>query len=550
MLDHSWIKSMQDELNQFKRLDVWELVERPANKNVIKVKWLWKNKMDAENTIIHNTSHLVAKGYSQQEGIDFEESFAPVARLEAVRMFVAYAAHKNFIIYQMDVKTAFLNGPLKEEVFVSQPDEFVDPDFPNHVYRLKKALYGLKQTPKHGLMYLTASRPEIAFATFLCARYQARPTEKHLKVVKRIFRCLKQTYNLGLWYSKDYGFELIAYLDADLAGCHDDYKSTSGGIQFLGDKLVSWSSKNHDCTSMSTAEAEYASLSACCVQVIWMRMQLLDYGYRYTKIPMYNDSKSAIAISCNPVQHSRTKHINIRYHFIKEHVEQGTIELYFVGTEYHLADLFTKALLKKVIIMEQPQQITPADRLVHTSKYQTVRRCNNYAMLPNISCSKDRRIVGKVLVDHALSYALIATANVLAVYLQQFWKTVKQVPNANDTICFMVDKETITYTVDMFLNKVSAFYTKNLAQQWQTMFKVYNRCLTTRTSGHDQTKINILQIFHDVVNKVHVDYASLAWWDFIHCVQQKKEVIQYPHFTKLIIADIMEKFESVPKRLE
>ncbi|GJU69850.1 integrase, catalytic region, zinc finger, CCHC-type containing protein [Tanacetum coccineum] len=344
MLDHSWIESMQDDLNQFKCLDVWELVECTIGRNIIAIKWIWKNKTDAENTIIQNKSCLVAKGYGQEEGIDFEESFAPVARLEAVRIFVAYAAHKNFPIYQMDVKTAFLNGPLKEEVFVCQPDGFVEPDFLNHVYRLKKALYGLKQalrawygklssfliehhftkeiwdgkcdtisTPMDtakldadlqgtqvdqtkyrsmigGLMYLTASRPEIAFATFVCARYQAHPTEKHLKEVKRIFRYLRQTINMGLWYSKDSGFELIAYSDADHAGCNDDCKSTSGGIQFLRDKLVSWSSKKQDCTTMSTAEAEYVSLSACCAQIIWMRTQLLDYGFRYNKIPMYCDS--------------------------------------------------------------------------------------------------------------------------------------------------------------------------------------------------------------------------------------------------------------------
>ncbi|GJU11033.1 retrovirus-related pol polyprotein from transposon TNT 1-94 [Tanacetum coccineum] len=139
---------MQDELSQFKRLDVWQLVPLPEGRHAIKVKWLWKNKTDAENTVIRNKSRLVAKGYSQQEGIDFEESFAPVARLEAVCMFVAYTTHKNFTIYQMDVKTTFLNGSLKEEVFVSQPDGFVNPNFPNHVYRLKKALYGLKQAPR------------------------------------------------------------------------------------------------------------------------------------------------------------------------------------------------------------------------------------------------------------------------------------------------------------------------------------------------------------------------------------------------------------------
>ncbi|GJS78251.1 retrovirus-related pol polyprotein from transposon TNT 1-94 [Tanacetum coccineum] len=389
----------------------------PSNiRNIIAIKQIWKNKTDAESMIIQNKSRLVAKGCRQEEGINFEESFAPIARLEAVRIFVAYATHKNFPIFQMDVKTAFLNGLLKEEVFVRQPDGFVDPEFPNHVYHLKKALYGLKQAlracemkfflelrvhqsprgificqsqytmdilKKHGmgkcdtvstpmattkldvdlqgtpvdqtkyrsmiggLVYLTASRPDIDYATFVCARYYARPTDKHLKEVKRIFRYLRKTINMGLWYSKDSGFELIAYADADHAGCNDDCKSTSGGIQFLGDKLVSWSSKKQDCTAMSSAEAEYVSLSACCAQVIWMRTQLLDYGFRFNKIPIYCDSKSAIAISCNPIQHSRTKHIKIRYHFIKERVEKGTIELYFVGTEYQLADLFTKALPKE-----------------------------------------------------------------------------------------------------------------------------------------------------------------------------------------------------------
>ncbi|GJV63518.1 hypothetical protein Tco_1474346 [Tanacetum coccineum] len=186
-----------------------------------------------------------------------------------------------------------------------------------------------------GLMYLTASRPDIAFATFVCVPYQARPTVKHLKEVKRIFRYLRQSYNMGLWYSKDSSFELIAYSDANHTGCHDDCKSTSGGLQFLGEQLVRWSSKKQDCTALCTTEAEYVSLSACCAQVIWMRTQLFDYGYKFNKIPMYCDSKSAIAISCNPVQHSRTKHIDIWFHFIKEHVERGTVEL------------FTKALPKE-----------------------------------------------------------------------------------------------------------------------------------------------------------------------------------------------------------
>ncbi|GJR25973.1 retrovirus-related pol polyprotein from transposon TNT 1-94 [Tanacetum coccineum] len=446
------------------------------------MKWLWKNKCDEENTVIRNKYHLVAKGYNQQEGIDFEELFAPVARLEAVRLFIAYAAHKSLPIYQMDIKIDFLDDPLKEEVYVNQPDEFVDPHHPDKVYHLKKALYGLKQAPrawydelsnflvskgfskgsidptlfitkkgedilfvqiyvddiifgstntklskrfeklmhnkfemsmmgelefflgiqihqsprgtfinqakyvqeilkKHGmtscdsigtpmatkhldanlsgtsvdqmkyrsmvgaLMYLTTSRPDIVHATCYYARYQARPTKKHLTAVKRMFWDLKNTINMGIWYPKDTGFKLIAFSDSDHAGCLDSRKSTSGGIQFLGgDKLVSWSSKKQDCTSMSSAEAEYVSLSACCAQVLWLRTQLIDYGFHFDKIPMYCDSKAAIAISCNPIQHSRTKHIDVIYHFIKEQVEKGIVELVFVGTEYQLADLFTKAL--------------------------------------------------------------------------------------------------------------------------------------------------------------------------------------------------------------
>ncbi|GJZ58715.1 retrovirus-related pol polyprotein from transposon TNT 1-94 [Tanacetum coccineum] len=148
MADHRWIESMQDELNQFERLQVWELVTRLDGKNIIALKWLWKNKCDVEHIVVRNKSCLVEKAYRQEEGIDFEESFALVARLEAVRMFIAYDAHKNITIFQMDVKTAFLNGPLKEEVYVSQPEGFIDPEFPDHIYRLKKALYGLKQAPR------------------------------------------------------------------------------------------------------------------------------------------------------------------------------------------------------------------------------------------------------------------------------------------------------------------------------------------------------------------------------------------------------------------
>nr|GFA93263.1 copia protein [Tanacetum cinerariifolium] len=257
-----------------------------------------KNKHDEENTVIHNKTHLVVRGCRQEEGIDFEESFSPVARMEAIKIFLAYAAHTGFTVYQMDVKTAFLHGSLKEDMYVCQPKGFIDADHPNHVYKLKKALYGLKQAPRAWYDELSTFLLQNGFS-------------KGIMDPTLFTRCFDDGILL------DSGIELTGFSDADYAGCKDTFKSTSGGAQFLGEKLMSWSSKKQDCTSLSTAESEYVSLSACCAQVLWMRIQLTDYGYHFDKILIYCDSKSAIAISCNPVQHSRTKHIAVRYHFIK-----------------------------------------------------------------------------------------------------------------------------------------------------------------------------------------------------------------------------------------
>nr|GEX91753.1 putative copia-type Pol polyprotein [Tanacetum cinerariifolium] len=336
--DTDWVSVMQKELDQFARLKVWRLVPRPKGKSVINNKWIFKNKKDESSLVIRNKARLVAVGYSQQEGIDYDEIFAPVARIEAIRLFLAYATHKDFTVFQMDFKTSFLNGILKEEVYVGQPPGFVSKQYPDHVYALDKALYvptpmveqaklklDLVGKPVDhtdyrsmigSLMYVTPSRPDIMFATCMCARYQANPNEHHVSVVKRIFRYLKGTINLGLWYPKDSGFDLTAYSDSDHARCHLNRKT----------------------------ESEYVAVFSCCAQVLWMRTQLTDYGFFYDKVPIYCDSKSATAISCNPVHHTRTKHIDVRYHFIKDHVEKGTRELYFVGTEYQLADLFTKSL--------------------------------------------------------------------------------------------------------------------------------------------------------------------------------------------------------------
>nr|GEX12927.1 retrovirus-related Pol polyprotein from transposon TNT 1-94 [Tanacetum cinerariifolium] len=296
--------------------------------------WIYKIKLDEYNDVLKNKAMLVSKGYRQEEGIDFKVSFAPVSRIEAIRIFIANAASKNITIYQMDIKTAFLNDELKEEVYVSQPEGFVDPDHPTHVYRLKKALYGLKQAPR--AWYDTLSR-------FLLnnnfSKGAVDPTLFTRKTSKHIL--LAQIYVDDTIFSST---DPKAY--ADHAGFQDTRRCTSGSAQFLRDKLVNWSSKKQKSTAISTTEVEYIAMSRCCVHILWMRSHLKDYGFAFNKIPLYCDNCSAIALYCNNVQHSQSKHIDICYHFIHEQVEKCVVELYFVMADYQLADIFTKALLR------------------------------------------------------------------------------------------------------------------------------------------------------------------------------------------------------------
>ncbi|GJU91652.1 retrotransposon protein, putative, ty1-copia subclass [Tanacetum coccineum] len=317
----SWIDAMQEEIHEFERLEV---------------------KTDEFSGVLKNKARLIAQGFRQEEGTNFEESFAPVARIEAIRIFVANAAHKNIIIYQMDIKTAFLNGELKEEVYVSQPEGFVDQDNPSHVYKLKKALYN-----KHHVYELQISQSprgifinQSKYASEIVKKYGLHSTDfvdipmienKKLdedlqgKQVDATLYCGMIGSLMYLTSSRpdhaDTNTPLTAYADDDHARCQDTRHSTSRSAQFLGDKLVSWSSKKQKSTAISSTKAEYIALSG---------------------ISLY--CKSAIALCCNNVQHLRAEHIDIRYHFIKEHVENGIMEIYFVRTEYQLADIFTKSL--------------------------------------------------------------------------------------------------------------------------------------------------------------------------------------------------------------
>ncbi|GJS62461.1 putative ribonuclease H-like domain-containing protein [Tanacetum coccineum] len=388
--------------------------DHPKDQRAIRTKWVFRNKKDERGIVIRNKARLVAQGYTQEEGIDYDKVFAPVARIEAIRLFLAHASFMEFIVYQMDVKSAFLYGTIEEEVYVCQPLGFEDPQFSDKVYKVEKALYGLHQalrawyetlsiylienvfrrgtidktlfikndkgdillvkvyvddiifgstkkslcdefeglihkrfqmssmreltfflglhvqqkedgifisqdkyvakilkkfdfatmktasTPIElnkalvrdeeadsvdvhlyrsmigSLMYLTATRPNITFAVCTCARFQVTPKTSHLHAVKRIFRYLKGQSKLGLWYPKDSPFDLEGFSDSNYAGAIFDKKSTTGGCQFLGKRLISWQCKMQTIVANSTIEAEYVAAANCCGQVLWIQNQILD----------------------------------------------------------------------------------------------------------------------------------------------------------------------------------------------------------------------------------------------------------------------------------
>nr|GEU78497.1 putative ribonuclease H-like domain-containing protein [Tanacetum cinerariifolium] len=339
-----WVEAMQEELLQFKLLDFWTLVDLPPGKRAIETKWVYRNKIDQRGIVVRNKARLVAQGHRQEEGIDYDEVFAPVARIE---------------------------------VYVCQPSGFMDPEFPDRVYKVEKALYGLHQAPRAcvklastpmethkplskdaagtdvdvhlyrsmigSLMYLTSSRPYIMFAMCAYSRFQVQPKVSHMHAVKRIFRYLKGQPTLGLWYPKDSTLELIAYSDSDYACASLNRKSTTGGCQFLGSRLISWQCKKQTIVANSTTEAEYIAASNNCGQVLWLQNQLLDYGYNFMQTKIHVDNESAICEVKNHVYHSKTKHIEIRHHFIRDSYEKRLIEMVKIHTDYNLAYLLTKA---------------------------------------------------------------------------------------------------------------------------------------------------------------------------------------------------------------
>nr|GEU95753.1 uncharacterized mitochondrial protein AtMg00810-like [Tanacetum cinerariifolium] len=291
--DPSWIKAMQEEILQFKLQKVWVLVDLPKGKRAIGSKWVFRNKKDEKGTVIRNKARLVAQEHTQEEGIEYDEVFAPVVRIEAIRLFLAYASFMGYMVYQMDVKSAFLYGTMKKS-----QDKYVAEILRKFGFTDVKSASTPIETKKHllkdpdgedvdvhiyrsmikSLMYLTSSRPDIMFAGCACARLQVTLKVSHLHEVKRIFRYLKGKPHLGLWYPRDSPFNLVAYFDSDYAEAILDRNSTIGCCQFLGCRLIFWQCKKQTVIATSSTEAEYVAATSCCAQVLWIQNQLLDYG--------------------------------------------------------------------------------------------------------------------------------------------------------------------------------------------------------------------------------------------------------------------------------
>ncbi|GKC39702.1 putative ribonuclease H-like domain-containing protein, partial [Tanacetum coccineum] len=326
LTDPSWIEAMQDELLQFRLQKVWRLVNLPKGKHAIGTKWVYRNKKDERGIV----ARLVAQGYTQEEGIDYDEVFAPVARIEAIR-FRRATIDKTLFIKKDKGDILLVQVKQKDDgIFISQ-DKYVADILKKFDFFIVKTASTPIETNKAllkdekaedidvhlyrsmigSLMYLTASRPDIMFAVCACAR--------------------------------DLPFDMEAFSDSDYVGASLDRKSTIGGYQFLGKRLISWQCKKQTIVANSTTEAEYVSAANCCGQVLWFQNQMLDYGFNFMNTKIHIDNKSTICIVKNPMFHSKTKNIEIRHHFIRDSYEKRLIQVIKIHTDNNVADLLTKA---------------------------------------------------------------------------------------------------------------------------------------------------------------------------------------------------------------
>jgi hypothetical protein len=480
-----WMFAMDQEIESIEKNDSWELVEAPDNVNPIGLKWVFKIKRNPDGSINKFKARLVAKGYAQKEGIDYDEVFAPVARIETVRLLISLAAKEAWELHHLDVKSASLHGELKEQVFVTQPEGFVKKGEERKIYKLKKALYGLKQAPrawntkldrelkqmsfkrcqheqavyvkktnksiliivvyvddllvtgsklgeigefkkqmqerfdmsdlgklsyylgievkqedssisisqvgyakkilkdagmheanptqcplepgmklsmdKEGkpvdatlyrrrigcLRYLLHTRPDLSYSVGLVSRYMQEPKESHMAAVKQILRYIQGSLNFGVRYNQEKTKELVGFSDSSFAMDQDDGRSTTGHVFYLGKSPITWCSQKQNTVALSSCEAEFMAATSAACQGIWLRGLLSEItGMEERVVVLFVDKKSAIALMKNPVFHGRSKHINTRYHFIRECVERGQVQVEFVRGDLQRADILTKALAR------------------------------------------------------------------------------------------------------------------------------------------------------------------------------------------------------------
>lgn len=478
-----WRKAMEAEMQSINDNNTWELVDVPAGVKVIGVKWVYKTKLNEKGEVDKLKARLVAKGFHQTYGVDFYEVFAPVARWDTIRLILGLAAREGWVVLQLDVKSAFLQGELSEDVFVEQPKGFEVDGESEKVYKLKKALYGLRQAPrawysriesyfasegfkkcycehtlfiktekegvlilslyvddliytsnsatmleefrsamekefamtdlgkikyflgvevtqnekgificqkkyaeetlkKYGmedcnsvrnpmvrgiklskegsggrvdptsfkqlvgsLRYLTATRPDMIYSVNMVSRFMESPTEQHLAAAKRILRYVKGTSDFGIQYGRGKNAGLVGYVDSDYAGDEDDRKSTTGYTFMFGGGAISWASKKQPIVTLSTTEAEYVAAAYGACQAVWLRNVLIDIGFdQKEEMTLFCDNSSAIKLSRNPVLHGRSKHISVRYHFLRDLVAEGTIKLEYCSTHEQISDIMTKAV--------------------------------------------------------------------------------------------------------------------------------------------------------------------------------------------------------------
>ncbi|GKA14423.1 retrovirus-related pol polyprotein from transposon TNT 1-94 [Tanacetum coccineum] len=456
---------------------------------IIALKWIYKVKLDEYGDVLKNKARLVANGYRQEEGIDFEESFSPVSRIEAIRIFIANAASKNMTIYQMDVKIAFFNGELKEEVYVNQPEGFVDPDHPTHVYHLTKALG----------IFINQSK----FA---------------LEILKK------------------FGMDLCDPVDTPMVDLHKLDEDPLG--------------------------------------------------------------ISAIALCCNNVQHSRSKHIDIRHHFIREQVEKGVVELDFMTTDYQLADIFTKALLESAPAMAPP--IRTDDQILPRIRWVPIGKSNCYLDIERSQSNLIYKIAVDILKHTNFFKAFTASSTIPSIYIQQFWDTVRYDNKIRSYSCqldeqwFDLTKDTLKDALQItpvdtnnafsspptpdalikFVNDLgypkevkhlSNVVTNDMFQPWRALTTIINLCLTGKISGFERPRAPVLQILWGIINRSHIDYAERMWEEFTQSIhtftKDKKNLAQHTQgkkkatlivilsvrFTKLIIFHLQRKHNFHPR---